>query len=428
MRPAGIQGTSWGGQCARGVREMPPSKYWMRGFRHLATHSGIMAPTKFGLFVRQQAWFRAHLDVEGLPRFDTGKIDSLSILQAGAFRARVLVGRGPVEHGLGSEVFLWFDHGKQEYPVFQSPSIGPPGAGLHMSSRPRTIIAAADEALCLIEVSVVQPVDHSFAQAFEQQSQPDQVVGPGLVVRDLQSACLAWLEQTIGLYALYQYPLVWEPLGLFPVVGFVDLASQSFRVATRIEPDNLIPFRLRVGERLAEGQLSDQVLAELGRLRDTSLHLPLLLLQRSLWQRNIELRFLETFLMLDYMAGQFDFQDAGREERQEFYSVLEAFVQDAHPKQSARIAALKHIILQVPLRQRLQSYLQSLGLSVDDEGLGRMLKLRNDLAHARQIDKEALKQTELEVRQLAREVMRKELAALGMSFEVATQSPSAPVA
>jgi hypothetical protein len=137
-----------------------------------------MAPTSVGLVVRQQGWFRAQLDVEALPPFEAGKIDSLSIRPTGSFRARVLVGRGPVEHDLAPEFLLWFDHGELEYPVFQSPSVGPSGAGLHMSSRPRKVVASADEALCLIEVSVVQPVDPSFPQAFEQQSQTAEVTGP----------------------------------------------------------------------------------------------------------------------------------------------------------------------------------------------------------------------------------------------------------
>jgi hypothetical protein len=387
-----------------------------------------MAPTSVGLVVRQQGWFRAQLDVEALPPFEAGKIDSLSIRPTGSFRARVLVGRGPVEHDLAPEFLLWFDHGELEYPVFQSPSVGPSGAGLHMSSRPRKVVASADEALCLIEVSVVQPVDPSFPQAFEQQSQTAEVTGAASVVRDLQAACLVWLEQTIGLYSLYQYPLVWEPLGLYPVVGFVDLANKTFRVATHMEPDNFIPFRLRVGDRLADGQLSDQVLVELARLRDTSLHLPLLLLQRSLWHRNVELRFLETFLIIDYLTGQFDAEDAGRAEREDLFSVFEAFVQEAHPKHNARVGALKHIILQAPLRQRLNAYLQSLGLAVGDDALGRMLKMRNDVAHARQVDGEALKQVELEVRHLTRDVVRKELAARGVTFEVATESPKVPEA
>jgi hypothetical protein len=380
------------------------------------------------LVVRQQGWFRAHLDVEALPRFETDKIDSLSILPTGSFRARVLVGRGPVEHDLGPEFLLWFDHGEREYPVFQSPSIGPSGAGLHLSSRPRKVIASADEALCLIEVSIVQPVDPSFPQALEQQSQTHEVTGAASVVRDLQAACLVWLEQTIGLYSLYQYPLVWEPLGLYPVVGFVDLANKTFRVTTRVEPDNFIPFRLRVGDRLTDGQLSDQVLVELARLKDTSLHLPLLLLQRSLWHRNIELRFLETFLIVDYLTGQFDTEDPGRAERVELFSVLEAFVREAHPKHKARVGALKHIILQAPLRQRLHAYLQSLGLAVDEGALGLMLKMRNDVAHARKVDGAELKQVELEVRHLAREVVRKELSARGVTFEVATVSPKVPEA
>ena len=132
--------------------------------------------------------------------------------------------------------------------------------------------------------------------------------------------------------------------------------------------------------------------------------------------QDIELRFLETFLIVDYLTGQFDGDDAGRAEREELFNLLQAFVRQAHPNHQNRIDALKHVILQAPLRQRLHLYLGHLGLDVDDRALGRMLRIRNDVAHARTVDKEELKQVELEARQLAREVMRRELAARGMTF------------
>jgi hypothetical protein len=83
-----------------------------------------------------------------------GRLVNLSSSQGA--RARVLVGRGPVEHELTPEFLLWFEHGELEYPIFQSPSIGPPNAALKLSSRPRKIVATADEVVSMIEISLVQ--------------------------------------------------------------------------------------------------------------------------------------------------------------------------------------------------------------------------------------------------------------------------------
>ena len=382
-----------------------------------------MASTTVGVVVRQHGWFRPLLDLESLDAFPVEKIDVVPIQPTGAFRARVLVGRGPVERELTQEFLLWFDHGEEEYPVFQSPSIGPRGAALKLTSKPRRIVISADEALGLIEISLVQPVPASFRDQYQGESQNDAPESPAAMVHRWLSEAKIWLEQAVGLYALYQYPVVWEPLGVHPVVGFVDLEAKTFQMATRIEPDNFIPFRLRVDVKMRDGQLDDNGLIDLSRLENRGLHFPLFLLQRALWQRNIQLRFLETFLLLDYLTGQSGVEDPGRPQREDLYEILDTCVRRDHPEHEQRVKALKHVVLQAPLRERLDAYLRRLEIEHSDEGLRRMLRIRNDLAHARPVDEGVLAQVELEARTLAREVMRRELASQGITFDGAS-SPS----
>lgn len=376
-----------------------------------------MAQTSIGLVIRQQGWFRAHAAADGLGEFSLENANALTIHPTGSFRARVLVGRGPFEHELTPEFLLWFEHGELEYPVFQSPSIGPSNAALKLSSRPRKIVATADEVISMIDISIVLPVSPTFSQALEPAAGVDADPATEATVRRLQTEAFAWLEQAIGLYALYQYPIVWEPLGVHPVVGFVDLENQTFRLTTRVEPDNFIPFQLNVARRVIEGELKDAGLVDLGKLAGADMELPLALLQRSLWQRNITLRFLETFLILDYLTGRHSIQDEGRKEREEMFDVLNAFIQDKHPAYHARLKALKHVILQAPLRQRLSGYLNSLGMQVEDAAVGRLLKTRNDVAHAHAVEHAEVVGAELEVRRLAREAIRLELASRGIQFE-----------
>jgi hypothetical protein len=376
-----------------------------------------MAHTSVGLVVRQQGWFRAHVAPESVEPFALEKAKAVSIQPTGSFRVRVLIGRGPVDYELTPEFLLWFEHGEQEYPVFQCPSIGPSGAGLKMSSRPRKIVAGENDVVAMIEISVVQPVASSFPQVFEQQSQGDSGDAPAALVHRLQAEAATWLEQAIGMYALYQYPIVWEPLGVHPIVGFVDIENNAFRLTTRIEADNFIPFRLNAAARARDGELADNGLLDLARLSDGTLHLPLTLLQRSLWHRNIELRFLETFLILDYLTGERVIEDAGRPEREKMFDALDAFVRSKHPEFQERLTALKHVVLQAPLRQRLGAYFKALGMEVDDRAIGRLLRARNDLAHARKIDDAEIAAAEVEVRQLAREALRRELSGRGVKFE-----------
>jgi hypothetical protein len=377
-----------------------------------------MASTAFGVIVRQQAWFRPVIDLQNIGPFPIDQIDVVPLDPVGAFRARVLLGRGPVERDLTPEFFLWFEHGAQEYPVFQCPSIGPSGAALKLSNKPRRLVASGDEALVLIEISLIQPVHESFRAQYEADQQPHAQGGPAAIVRHWLSETRRWLEQAIGLYALYQYPVVWEPLGVHPLVGFVDIETQTFQVATQIEPDNFIPFRLDPSARLTDGHLADGGLTDFSRLGDRALHFPLFLLQRALWQRNVQLRFLETFLLLDYLMGQSKVEDPSRLQREELFAVIEDHVHQNHPKHVERVKALKHVVLQAPLRERLKLYLERLGVAHDEESLRRMLKVRNDLAHARPVSEDVLMQVELETRTLAREVMRRELAAQGIAFGI----------
>jgi hypothetical protein len=303
-----------------------------------------MTSTAFGVVVRQQAWFRPLLDLQDVSPFPVDEIDAVPLHPASAFRARVLLGRGPVERDLAPEFFIWFEHGVQEYPVFESPSIGPKGAALKFSSKPRSLTASVDEALGLIEISLIQPVHESFREQYEAEQQPHAQGGPGAIVRGWLREAKKWLEQAVGLYALYQYSVVWEPLGVHHLVGFVDLKTQTFHGSSIIEPDNFIPFRLNPAARLKGGQLADDGLIDFPRLADCALHFPLFLLQRALWQTNVQLRFLETFLLLDYLTGQSEIEDPSRTQRERLYEIIETCVRRDHPEHEERVTALKHVV------------------------------------------------------------------------------------
>lgn len=374
-----------------------------------------MASTNVGVLVRQQAWFRPVLDLQKVGPFPADKIDTVPPHPVGVFRVRVLLGRGPLDREFTSEFVLWFEHGEQEYPCFQCPSIGPSGAGLKLSSKPRRLTVSADEGLVLIETSLIQPVPESFREQYEAEQELQPQGGPAVVVGRWLHEARTWLEQAIGLYALYQYPIVWEPLAVDPIVGFVDIAAQSLKLATPIQLDNFIPFRLDPHTKLKDGHLADDGLVDFSRLGNRALHFPLLLLQRALWQRNLQLRFLETFLLLDYLIGQSEIHDPSRFQREELYKLIEECLR-SRPEHQERLRALKHVVLQAPLRERMNLYLARLGVKVDEDVLRQMLRIRNDLAHARPVDADLLACVERDARALARDVMRRELACQGITF------------
>jgi hypothetical protein len=343
-------------------------------------------------------------------------IDAVQLNPVGVFRARVLIGRGPVERELPSEFMLWFDHGESEYPSFQIPGVGTPGGAVMLSGKSRRLTADPEEALCLVEVSFIKPVTKSFADSYRQDSSKTSTEAMAVVQGWLAEAKL-FLEQAVGLYALYEYPIVWEPLGIHPFTAVVELVSHSIDVRTIIEGDVFIPFRLKVGSRLQMGHLVDGGLAGFGVLTGHRFHFPLLLLQRALWQRNVHLRFLETFLLLEHLVGQSAVKDPLRDERAAFYKIIEDIFAKNHPMHVGRVKALKHLALQAPLRERIQHYLTHLGVKHEAEQIRQILRFRNDLAHARQVDPQALAFVEVAARTLCRDALRLELAAQGVTFE-----------
>jgi len=371
--------------------------------------------TTVAVIVPQQGWFRASVDVTSVSALEPDKINLVPLNPTGAFRPRVLVGRGPLEYELGPEFLPSFGHGEEPYPVFQTPSVGPRGAGLYARTAPRRITATSDDAICLIEISLVQPVHPSFQEEYERSSDSDLSAEPAATVGLWLNQARTWLERAIGLYALYQYPLGWEPLAIHPIAGLVNIATRVFRHKTPMLTDNFIPLKLNLTGRMRDGHLNDQGLVDLPRLGD-HLHLPLVLLQRALWQRNVQLRFVETFGLLDYLTSQCALADPARAEREQLFVVLEAFIRREHPDHETRLRALKHMILQAPLRERLTVYPRHRSIPHDGGMIARMLRVRNDLAHARPIDSQELAEVELATRLLAREAMRRELAAQGVRF------------
>jgi len=386
-----------------------------------------MEETPVAVVVRQQAWFEAHVEVEGLPPFPGEQANSVSLRPIGVIRPRVLLGKGPLEHDLGLEVHPWFDHGQDAYPVLQCPSTGPRGAGLHATATPSRIVATEQQAVCLVEVSMVQPVREHLPAAYEAelQSQTDEqertVPKPAVkLIEKFRAKAKRWLDQAVGLYALYQYPVVWKPLAECPLVAFVNVRDQKLRQMTPAPADNYIPFRLRVNDKIRDGQLADGALTGLHHLAAGDLHLPLVLLQRALWQRNVEVRFLESFWVIDLLVGRSKaVDDAEREARRAMYECIEQLVVGKCPEHHHRLRRLKGLLVQPSLKHRLASYLADLGVSRDSELIAEMVKLRNDLSHGVGVDAQVVAMMELETRSLVREIMRQELARKGVRFEEA---------
>lgn len=369
------------------------------------------------LVVRYRHWFRSFLDTTSLPQFAADNIDSVPLHPVNVFRTRFLVGRGPFQHNLFAIPQLWFNQGESSYPTFTAPNVSPAGAGLFATHKPRKIEVGDTEAICVGETSIVHPVPDDFMALHESaRQQPSLDPNTGVVHRLLLES-QKWVEQAVGLYALCQYPLVWEPLAVEPMTSVVDLAQRTLRDITSFSLDCQIPFRLDVSPKLQGNNLVDGALTNLSKLENTELHLPLLLLQRTLWQKNAQLRFLEAFWLLDYMTSQHKAVDVERKDRERMYSLMSDYFAKEHPEFNARVQSLKHVVLQAPQRSRMQAYFEHLGITWNGDLMRRMTALRNSLAHARGADPTELALIEGDTVFLARKVMRLELQTRGFCFD-----------
>jgi len=292
-----------------------------------------------------------------------------------------------------------------------------------MSTVPALINAGDQDAVSLIEISAIQPIEATLPEQYELEVQGrldilgGHDLGPASAfVQGILADAITCLDQAVGLYALYQYPVVWEPITTCPLLAFADLKGPTLRNVTPMKPDNSIPFRLNAKTKIQNGHLVDRALENLHLLANGDLHIPLVLLQRALWQKNIQVRFLENFLVIEHLAGHFAGEDLDRGAREEFYATVNQFIQRECPQHLDRLGRLKGVFIQAPLRQRLEDYFIHLGIHQDCGLIGRMLKLRNDLAHGGEIDPGALSSIEVDTRLVARQVMEKELALRGVHY------------
>lgn len=374
------------------------------------------------LLVRYRQWFRPFFDISNLPIFEPSAIDSVALGPANVFRTRVLVGRGPFQHSIFAIPQLWFGQGDSSYPTFTAPNSGPAGAGLFATPKSSKVEASDSEGICVVETSIIYPVAEDFLANHEQERRDVGLTPPSDIVSRLLSDSKKWVEQTVGLYALSQYPLIWEPLATEQMSHHIDLAKCKSRDITSQNLDFQIPFRLDPSSMIKGHHLDDGVLKNLPQLQNTDLHLPLLLLQRTLWQKNAQVRFLEAFWLLDFLASQHKAADPERGERERMYSLMQEFFEKNHPEFNTRIQSLKHVVLQASQRNRMEAYFKHLGIAWNQEAIRRMTALRNALAHARSADATELALVGGELILLARAVMKLELEARGFSFSADGQN------
>jgi hypothetical protein len=374
------------------------------------------------LVLRQQAWFRPFVEVGDLPLFPTGDITRVRLQDLGKPYLRLIVGKGPVSHALPALFTAYFEHGEKDYPTFECPGIGPPGSALMASPDAKTVEASEEQALLLADVVVVYPVAPEWLDQFEHE---EITAGEGgmpcfgannrLVVQQL-SALREILDVAIGAYALYQYPVVWRPIAHTYDVLVLDPSEKSYKNKTPFNLDNFVPCMLRLAPKLDGANLKDAVGRNLGALAGMGLHVPFLLLQETLWQDNINMRFIHEFWILEHLVSMH-----GRELKpdpaiEEFAHSLEAVVGQQFPSFLGHFKSRKGALIQPTLTQKLSAYAKDRGFEFDEKIFVRAKQLRNEISHGEKVDSDEITYVETFFRELVWRMVRTEMEARGVTL------------
>ena len=373
---------------------------------------------------RYQTWFRPYVAIEGLAPFPVAKALPIPLGQPGTRVLRLFLGRGPVSIELPSDCSVFFEQGQEEYPVFTTPSIGPKGASLMLKTGASQLNVDSDSALFLVDVLLFEAAPANWLPYYgtEQPTVDEKgttVFGPlWKAVERRLSLARQYAEIIIGAYALYQYPLVWQRLACARYVTCVTAEPQSCQLQTPVDFDNYVPFTLKVGARCVNGRFSDGLSAKANMLFNTDLHMPFFILQQTLWQKDVNLRFLQEFWIIESLAQKRWQAPEPDLELETLIRDVDALLCASFPNKSDYLRRrIGRLIDKPSLQDKMRVYLTALGVEFDDSLLARARRLRNELAHGVNVSRDEVRDVETLFRVLPWDAMRKELEHAGIFLD-----------
>ncbi len=293
----------------------------------------------------------------------------------------------------------------------------------------RSIEAGEDEAILLIDVAALAAIPDAYGTDRDVSPSLDLFADLGTQQGRFALEALNELEHTTamlaGSYALYQYPLVWTPLETDRLVALMPLARELEKFSDGIlrldvkyveTPDNWIPFELNPVAGISAGHLTDSVASNWSALSTASdrLRIALVGLEKVMYRRGVDSRFLQLFWILDHLASGSGEPDPGFREAVE---ALERLVVDSHQEQLIEPwERMKERSLQPSMKERIIAYTTELGVNIEEELVRQIVSTRNDLSHGRRPNPYELADTELKTRQLIWELLQAEMETAGIQL------------
>jgi hypothetical protein len=225
-------------------------------------------------------------------------------------------------------------------------------------------------------------------------------------------------DTLIGVFALYQYPLVWRYLDERNAFLFVN---EETKVATkhweRPAADNFIPFRLDASSKLSGVLLRDGVIESAVDIIASGAREPLALLKDSMWHSDLRTRFLLQFWIIEYFADKFSGTIPPEDDNRKFVGALEALVAKYAPEDLQRFKMKKGELLRRTLAEKVKACMDHFKIQYDDELFKRAKRVRDDLSHGSGYEQKELVLMEHYVREIARYLLQRDLEFKGVFLD-----------
>ena len=362
------------------------------------------------LVIRKRQWFRASTTVENIKPFAADEY-SFHRSSIGSLYVRTAFGKGPYEKEIPS-VLVSFENGPVKYPTFRCPSIGPIGAVLKAKQTKRKFQIEEDSSMFMLEVGIGHAAPKTTIWLIHQNHpQSSDLDENAKAIQEAHSWVDNQIEiindfsmKVVGLFALIQYPLVWQNLDHTVEVLYNDDNNQAI-TKTIIHPaDNFIPFELRIDDDIDQF-CKEAVLSLLPNLAKINLDLPLSLLAKALWETKVDIRLLTQFWIIEHLANKYysNFKIQRDSRIDDFMKLLDSI---KNTDNLELINRCKTMIGNPPVVEKIVNLLTSFNIELDLEGIRSAKKLRDDLSHGNVIDETQLAESERFTREIARKVLK----------------------
>jgi hypothetical protein len=378
-----------------------------------------------GLMLRQMALFRPTVVREGLKPLPHDCVTTLKCKpEANTWSCRRLLGTGPLCFELPNPL-PFFEQGPMEYPAFQCPGIGPVGAGLKIRNIPKKMNFSAEDALYMLEFVIVRGIERQSWETYLAAQKDPNLIRMGFppavqAIQQEMNLARHCMDALIGAHVLYQHALVWEQIVRTQTLFMVDpiaMTSSAQHLIYGIYGDCCIPFFLDAKARLRnDTEVDDALSPVIGNVVQSDMQLPLLFLQQSLWEKDLRLRFLQEFWVLEHLSNRCSEAAIVPKTRAQIVERLEEAARYMPADLAEFVTSMKGRLLSPSVRERISVYCGINRLAVDQDFLRGAIAIRNDLSHGAKVDEAKLHCTELELKRLVRQALCRELARSGVSL------------